>query len=110
MEKARKEEMSMIKISPRNKGIFYIILSAFCFSCMSACVRLAGDVPTIQKSFFRNIVALAVALGVLLKNHQGVRPENTKNLPMLLARSFFGTVGILANFYAVDHLMLSDDY
>ena len=27
---------------------------------------------------------------------------------MLLARAAFGTVGILANFYAVDHLMLSD--
>lgn len=98
----------MIKISPKHKGIFYILLSAFCFACMSAFVRLSGDVPTIQKSFFRNIVALAVALGVLVKNHQGIRPENPKNLPMLLARSIFGTIGILANFYAVDHLLLSD--
>ena len=98
----------MVKISPKNKGIFFILCSAFCFACMSAFVRLAGDVPTIQKSFFRNIVALAVALGVLLKDGKGIRPADSKNWPMLLARSFFGTVGILANFYAVDHLMLSD--
>lgn len=98
----------MVKISPKNKGIFFILCSAFCFACMSAFVRLAGDVPTIQKSFFRNIVALAVALGVLLKDGKGIRPADPKNWPMLLARSFFGTVGILANFYAVDHLMLSD--
>ena len=98
----------MIKISNRYKGILFIILSAFCFACMSAFVRLAGDVPTIQKSFFRNIVALAVALAVLLKDGKGIRPADPKNWPLLLARSFFGTVGILANFYAVDHLMLSD--
>ena len=98
----------MLKISPKHKGICFILLAAFCFACMSAFVRLAGEVPTIQKSFFRNIVALAVALGVLLKDKKGIRPENPRNIPMLLARSLFGTVGILANFYAVDHLMLSD--
>ena len=98
----------MLKISPKNKGIFFILCSAFCFACMSAFVRMAGDVPTIQKSFFRNIVALAVALAVLLKDGKGIRPADPGNWPMLLARSFFGTVGILANFYAVDHLLLSD--
>ena len=98
----------MLGISPRHKGIFYIVLSAFCFACMSAFVSLAGDVPTIQKSFFRNLVALAVALGVLIKDKQGIRPSSLKNIPMLLARSLFGTIGILCNFYAVDHLMLSD--
>ena len=98
----------MIQFRPKYKGICYIILSAFCFACMSAFVRLAGDLPTVQKSFFRNIVALTVALIVLIRNKQGIRPNNPANWPMLLARSFFGTVGILANFYAVDHLMLSD--
>ena len=98
----------MLKIKEKNKGILYIILSAFCFGCMSAFVRLAGDVPTIQKSFFRNIVALAVALTVLLKDGGGVKPKDRESLPMLLARSLFGTIGILCNFYAVDHLMLSD--
>ena len=97
-----------MKITEKNKGILLILLSAFCFGLMGAFVRLAGDVPTIQKSFFRNIVALVVALGVLFREKRGIRPSDSKNIPMLLARSFFGTVGILANFYAVDHLMLSD--
>ena len=34
-----------------------IILSAFFFACMNVSVRLAGDLPSIQKSFFRNLVA-----------------------------------------------------
>ena len=32
----------------------------------------------------------------------------SKNLPAFIGRSFFGTLGILCNFYAVDHLVLSD--
>lgn len=92
----------------KNRGILFIILAAFCFACMSMFVRLSGDVPTIQKSFFRNAVALLVATSVLFKEHRGFLPSNPRNWPDLLARSLFGTIGLLANFYAVDHLMLSD--
>ncbi len=50
------------------KGMLMIILSAFCFACMNVCVRLAGDIPSVQKSFFRNLVAAAFAAVVLGKN------------------------------------------
>ena len=98
----------MTKRSSRNQGILFILLSALSFACMSACVRLAGEVPTIQKSFFRNIVSLAVASFVLIREKKGFRPDNPKNWPLLLARAFFGTAGLLANFYALDHLLLAD--
>lgn len=39
------------------KGMVMIILSAFFFACMNVSVRLAGDLPSVQKSFFRNLVA-----------------------------------------------------
>ena len=97
-----------MKFNPKHRGICFILLSAFCFACMSVCVRMSGNVPTIQKSFFRNAVALLVALFVLLKNHEGVLPQNPKNWSWLIGRSTFGTIGMLCNFYAVDHLMLSD--
>lgn len=45
-----------------------IILSAFCFAWMNAFVRLSGDLPFIEKSFFRNFVALLLALVMLLRN------------------------------------------
>ena len=38
------------------KAIIYIILSAFSFAFMFAFVRLSGDLPTVQKTFFRNFV------------------------------------------------------
>ena len=49
------------KISPKHKGVLCIISSAFCFAFMGAFVRLAGDLPSVQKSFFRNLVAFISA-------------------------------------------------
>lgn len=89
------------------KGILLIVLSAFCFALMSMFVRLAGDVPSVQKSFFRNIVAAVFAAVILLRAH--TRPQLTRDAwGYLLLRAFFGTLGILCNFYAVDRLVLAD--
>ena len=46
------------------KGMLMIMISAFCFAGMNVSVRLAGELPSIQKSFFRNMVA-AVFAGVI---------------------------------------------
>lgn len=94
-------------MSKKSKGILFIILSAFCFALMNLFVRLSGDLPSMQKSFFRNAVALVFAVIVLLRSEEKFQ-FNRKNLPLLLTRSAFGTIGILCNYYAVDHLVLSD--
>lgn len=89
------------------KGIVCIIVSAFCFALMNLFVRLSGDLPLVQKSFFRNLVAFFFALAVMKKNHIGFSGKKSNLLPLIL-RSAFGTAGILGNFYAVDHLVLAD--
>lgn len=94
-------------MNQKYKGIIYIMLAAFCFALMNTFVRLSGDLPSIQKSFFRNLVALVFAAMILKKNKMGFS-HNKKNLGLLIVRSICGTIGILCNFYAVDHLLLSD--
>lgn len=89
------------------KAILYIICSALFFALMNAFVRLSGDIPSIQKSFFRNFVSMIFALMIILKNHDGFKWKQG-NLKYLVLRATFGTIGILCNFYAVDHLVLSD--
>ena len=59
------------------------------------------------KKFFRNFIALIIAFVVLIRTDEKFK-FNKKNLPELLLRSIFGTMGILCNFYAIDHLVLSD--
>lgn len=94
-------------MNKKTKAILFILSSAFCFALMNAFVRLAGDIPSVQKSFFRNLVAFFFALIVLIRAKEPVRIAR-RNLPFYLIRSVMGTIGILCNFYAVDHLLLSD--
>ena len=91
----------------RYKGVCYIILSAFFFALMALLVRLAGDLPAVQKSFFRNLVALFFAAAVLAKKRPAVKMAKADWWYMFL-RCSFGTLGVLCNFYAVDHLLLAD--
>lgn len=88
-------------------GIIYIILAAFFFALMAMFVRLSGDIPSIQKSFFRNLVSLVFA-GVILVREKAWFSGKRENIRYLLMRAVAGTVGILCNFYAVDHMVLSD--
>ena len=95
-------------MSNRTKGTICILLAALSFALMSTFVRLAGDIPSMQKAFFRNFVAMIFALLIMLKNHEPFHPPEKRHWLLLLARAAFGTVGLICNFYAVDHLNLSD--
>lgn len=94
-------------VNSKYKGIIYIIISSLCFALMSMFVRLSGDLPSIQKSFFRNLVAFIVASIMLIKNGEKLKIKG-ESLKYLILRATFGTIGILCNFYAVDKLLLSD--
>ena len=61
----------------------------------------------VQKSFFRNLVAFIIALATMVR-HKEVFQVEKGNWKYMILRAAFGTMGILCNFYAVDHLVLSD--
>lgn len=88
-------------------GIVYIIASAFCFALMNLFIRKAGEVPTMQKCFFRNFFALLVAAGSLIRTKTAFR-IGEGNLKYLVGRSLAGGLGMMCNFYAVDHMAISD--
>ncbi len=102
----------MKNISDTTKGIVLIISSAFFFALMAAFVHLAGNIFFMQKAFFRNAVAFLIALvGIFLTaKKEGVAaiaiPKGA--LLYLFLRSIAGSVGIYGNFFAIDHLVLSD--
>lgn len=94
-------------MNSKTKGILYVITAAFGFSMMSVFVHLAGDMPTFQKAFFRNAAALVFVAIIMIKNK--ITPiSKRENLPALFGRAFFGTIGLVSNFYAIDRLVLAD--
>ena len=64
----QKGRLNLMKQENYIKGMIMIILSAFFFACMNVSVRLAGDLPSVEKSFFRNLVAAVFAAVILCKN------------------------------------------
>lgn len=96
-----------MKLKRLHKAIICLVTSAFFFALMNMFVRLAGDVPTIEKTFFRNLVAVFIAAGVMIKNRCSIIPPKGARLDILL-RSVFGYSGVIMNFYAIDRLPLSD--
>lgn len=103
-------------MTSRTKGTLCIIASAFGFALMALfvgmCDPLGGAVSSFQKSFFRNLVALLLALAVFLREKK--REDEKKMVhdarvwSLLLTRSIFGALGIFCNFYALSHIPISD--
>lgn len=91
----------------KNKGIFFIILSALGFALMSLFVKLSGDLPSMQKSFFRNLVSLFFAFYIIKKSKIGFKFKKENLVPLIL-RATLGTLGIVFNYYSIEKLILSD--
>ncbi|MBR6384279.1 MAG: DMT family transporter [Lachnospiraceae bacterium] len=89
------------------KGIICIIIAAAGFSLMTFFVRLSGDIPTMQKAFFRNAFALVIAIITLLVKRQKFEIKKEFGADIFF-RCLFGTTGLIANFYAIDKLALAD--
>ena len=115
--------------SSLRKGIFFLVTSAFGFALMGMFVHLAdfhgGHISAIQKSCFRNLVALALAAALFARGRarrtkssserqDGAsaaiiqRKRGPKVWALLMARAVFGTVGIFGNFYALSHMPVAD--
>ena len=91
------------------KGIFCIIIAGFGFALMSLFVKLSGDLPSIQKGFFRNIIAVFISSIPLIKHWKVIIiPRNNTGWLVLISRSVFGTIGLVLNFYAISHISLAD--
>lgn len=90
-------------------GIFCIIVAGFGFSLMALFIKLAGNLPSMQKGFFRNIIAVGISSIPLIKHWKSINfPKGKLSWSVLVSRSVFGTIGLVFNFYAITHISLAD--
>lgn len=99
--------MAKFEFKRLHKAILLLVTSALFFALMNMFVQLSGNVPTIQKTFFRNFFALIVASSVMIKNRVSVVPPKDARLDIIL-RSVIGFMGVICNFYALGELNISD--
>ncbi len=87
------------------KGTILLLISSLGYAGMSMFIKLSGDIPVMQKVFFRNLPCLFLAIFLLAKNKESIFGHKG-NRKILLLRGCIGTLGALANFYAIGRLML----
>ena len=98
------------------RGAFCLVASAFGFALMGMFVRMAdlhgAPISAFQKSFFRNAVALMIALAMFAKGaREGVsfgEGPAARRWTVLVLRAVVGTAGIFGNFYALGKIDLGD--
>lgn len=88
-------------------AILFVILDSVGFSLMNFFVKLSGDLPAMQKAFFRNAIALIVSVIVLAGTKEKFRIKR-ESRPWLILRSVFGSLGIFCNFWALSRLTIAD--
>ncbi|MDE6058538.1 MAG: DMT family transporter [Clostridia bacterium] len=94
----------MNTILKKSIGVLLIIGAAACFALMNLFVNLAGELPLMQKVFFRNALTMVVVFFILLFSKEKFRIHGKQSVLWLFLRSAFGFIGIILNFYAIDHI------
>ncbi len=85
-------------------GVLLILGASLSFACMGLFVNLAGELPVMQKVFFRNVLTAAAVFFILLFRKDKFRIKSKESLLWLFLRSLSGFLGVILNFYAIDHL------
>lgn len=83
-------------------GVLFILGAALSFAFMNLFVNLAGELPVMQKVFFRNLVSAGVVFVLLLFTKEKFRIKSKECLLWLFLRAAVGFIGVILNFYAID--------
>ncbi len=88
-----------------NRGILMMIIATICFSLMAAMVKFLRHLPVMEIIFFRNIPIMLI-IPLILKNKKISFWGNNK--PLLLFRSLLSGFAVIAYFYTITVMILTD--
>lgn len=87
-------------ISEIVRGRILMLSSAFCFGLMALFTRIAANIPSIEKVFFRSFFGL-ILIGVIIGTAR-IKIGRPRNVTGLLLRGIFGSLALLCYFFAID--------
>jgi len=88
-----------------NMGILMMILASICFTLMAVMVKYLGHLPLTEIIFFRNLPIMLI-VPLMLKNRKISFWGNNK--PLLILRSLFSGSVMVAYFYSITAMNLTD--
>ncbi|MGL5821023.1 MAG: DMT family transporter [Sarcina sp.] len=91
----------------KNKAILLMILSSLTAALASTTIKMAGNIPFYEQSFFRNIVTIIITLFIIMKN-KGSLFGLKENRKYLFFRALCGTFAVWCSYYAIDHMLLAN--
>ncbi|MEM7007984.1 MAG: DMT family transporter [Thermodesulfobacteriota bacterium] len=97
---------SRFQFTANNKGVLWMVFGGFAFATMGALTHELGKhCDWLLIAFFRMLISFVIALG--LARAAGINPFVFKNKTLWL-RSFVGSSAMLATFYALTKLPISE--
>lgn len=87
-----------------SRGVWYMIVSVFFFSCMGLMVKLVSHIPSTQVVFFRSIISFLLSYLMLKKQKVSVWGNNKK---YLLFRGMSGAVALILFYETLQHIPLA---
>ncbi len=93
-------------MNKRNKAILYMLISTFSFSLMALAIKFAGDISIFTKTAIRTVVIAIISFSIIKHNNHSLKIKEAKS--WLFFRCLFGTLAVITNYYAIDHLVISD--
>ena len=95
----------------KTKGLIYILIFGLFLAIMNTFLKLAGPIPIAEKIVYKNVICTIAGFVFLAKTY-GFKDKslyfgNRKNIFGLSMRNICGILGITANLYALQHLILS---
>ena len=98
----------MFKSGP-SAGIFWMCMATLISSISGGMVReLAGEIPTMELVFFRNIVALLVLVPII--RLQTIKIPNFNQAKLYIIRVALAYTGMVMLFFALAHMPIADVY
>ena len=95
----------------KTKGLIYIIIFGLFLAIMNTFLKSAGHIPVAEKTVYRNGICAIAGFFAVAKVY-GFKDKsryfgNRKNILGLSMRTICGVLGITANLYALQYLILS---
>lgn len=86
-------------------GVKLMLIASIAFALMNVSVKSIGHIPVFEIILFRAVITLLISYGILRKKKISPWGRNHK---FLMARGFFGALGLICYFYTLQQMQLAN--